>query len=105
MGVRLEGPILELTQPSEMISSAVNVGVVQVPTGGQPIVLLCSRQTVGGYPRLAAVAAAECGHLAQLKQGDDVAFEEISLGTAHRLLLDRERDFTLAREAFSRRTS
>jgi len=105
MGVRLEGPALDLLQPCEMISSAVNVGVVQAPPGGQPIVLLCSRQTVGGYPRLAAVAAVESGRLAQLKQGDEVGFEEIELGRAHQLYLERERDFTLAREALSRRTS
>ena len=33
MGLRLEGRPLELTAPREMISSAVNAGVVQVPPG------------------------------------------------------------------------
>jgi antagonist of KipI len=105
MGVRLDGPGLELKEAREMISSAVNAGVVQVPSGGQPIVLMCSRQTVGGYPRIAAVAAVECGRLAQLKQGDRVHFTEIELRQAHELYLARERDFNRVREALSRRTS
>jgi antagonist of KipI len=105
MGVKLDGPRIELSEPREMISSAVNAGVVQVPPAAQPIVLLCSRQTVGGYPRLAAVAAVDHRRLAQLKQGDLIAFQEISLGQAHQLYLARERDFNRVREELSRRTS
>ena len=104
MGVRLEGPALELGRSREMISSAVNEGIVQVPPKGQPIVLLCSRQTVGGYPRLAAVATVEFGRLAQLKQGDSVAFEEIGLVQAHEIYLARERDLNRVRDELSRRT-
>lgn len=103
MGVRLEGPALALAEPREMISSGVNVGVVQTPPGGQPIILLCSRQTVGGYPRLAAVATVDQGRLAQLKQGDVVAFEEIDLNAAHTLYLARERDFHQVRHELARR--
>ena len=104
MGVRLEGPSLALDEPREMISSGVNVGVVQTPPGGQPIILLCSRQTVGGYPRLAAVATVDHGRLAQLKHGDVVTFEEIELNAAHALYLARERDFNQVRHELVRRT-
>ncbi len=65
MGMRLSGPPLRLKQPREEISSAVNVGVVQVPANGQPIVLLVGRQSVGGYARIAAVATVDLGKLAQ----------------------------------------
>jgi antagonist of KipI len=102
MGVRVEGPALELAVPREMISAAVNAGVVQVPPGGQPIVLLCSRQTVGGYPRLAAVAAVDFGRLAQLKPGDRVRFEEIALARAHELYFARERDLNRVRTGLTR---
>jgi antagonist of KipI len=104
MGVRLDGPALELKEPREMISSAVDEGIVQVPPGAQPIVLLCSRQTVGGYPRLAAVAAVDHGRLAQLKQGDLMAFEEVGLRQAHKLYLAREQNFNRVSEELSRRT-
>lgn len=104
MGVRLSGPALELEVPREMISSGVGRGVVQVPPNARPIVLLCDCQTVGGYPRLAVVSAADEGRLAQLRQGDRVRFEEISLRQAHELLLAREQDFRRVRMDLSHRT-
>lgn len=102
MGVRLAGPELKLADAREMISEGVNEGVVQVPAGGAPIVLLASRQTVGGYPRLAAVAAVDLGRAAQLATGDTVRFEAIKLVEAHGLLLARERDFARVRMGLAR---
>lgn len=105
MGVRLKGPALELLQPREMVSSAVNTGVVQVPSAGQPIVLLPSRQSVGGYPRLAALAAVDVGRFTQLRPGDKVRFQKISLAAAHELYLARERELTLIRMGLARLNS
>ena len=85
-----------------MISSAVNAGVVQVPADGQPIVLLPSRQSVGGYPRLAAVATADLGRFTQLRPGDKVKFQEITLAVAHELFLARERDLNRIRNGLAR---
>jgi antagonist of KipI len=102
MGVRLQGPALALVKPREMISSAVNTGVVQVPAAGQPIVLLPSRQSVGGYPRLAAVATADLGRITQLRPGDKVRFQEVPLATAHELYLARERDVNRIRLGLAR---
>lgn len=102
MGMRLEGVPLALREPREEISSAVNVGVVQVPPSGQPIVLLVGRQSVGGYPRIAAVATVDLGKLAQFKPGDAIRFQEIPLEQAHELLLSRERDFARVISGLSR---
>ena len=85
-----------------MISSAVNAGIVQVPPAGQPIVLLPSRQSVGGYPRLAAVAAVDLRHFTQLRPGDTIRFEEISVVGAQDLLLTQARDLTRVRLGLSR---
>jgi antagonist of KipI len=104
MGVRLAGPVLERRQTGDMISSAVNAGVVQVPAAGQPIVLLPSRQSVGGYPRLAAVATVDLPRIAQLRPGDKVRFEEINLTVAHTLYLARERDLNRVRLGLARLT-
>jgi antagonist of KipI len=92
MGVRLQGPALTLVKPREMISAAVNTGVVQVPPSGHPIVLLPSRQSVGGYPRLAAVAGVDIGRFTQLRPGETVRFEKTTLQAAQELWLARERD-------------
>lgn len=102
MGVRLAGPALPLCQPREMISEGVADGDVQVPANGQPVVLLASRQTVGGYPRIAAVATVDHGRLAQLAPGEEVAFQEITLAEAHALYLGRERDLNRVRTGLAR---
>jgi len=102
MGVQLQGPELRLLKPQEMISSSVNAGVVQVPPAGQPIVLLPSRQSVGGYPRLAAVVSADLGRIAQLRPGDTVRFVETTLAAAHDICLARERDLTRVRMGLAR---
>jgi len=96
MGVRLEGPPLELEAPREMVSSSVHHGVIQVPPSGQPIVLGADRQTLGGYPRIGVVATADVGKLAQLRPGEPVRFREIPQAVAHALLLERERDLAIA---------
>lgn len=102
MGVRLHGPVLTLVKPREMISAAVNAGVVQVPAAGQPIVLLPSRQSVGGYPRLAAVATVDLGRFTQLRPGAKVRFEIITVTAAQDLWLARERDFGRAKLGLAR---
>lgn len=97
MGTRLSGPSLPLGEPREMISAAVDHGVIQVPPSGQSIVLGADRQTIGGYPRIGVVATVDLGKLAQFKPGETVRFHEIQAHEAHELLLRRERDFAIAR--------
>jgi antagonist of KipI len=104
MGVRLHGPELTQARPREMISSAVNTGVVQVPPSGQPIVLLPSRQSVGGYPRIAAVASADVGRFTQLRPGEKVRFSRVALPVALQFQLKRERDLSRARMGLARLT-
>ncbi len=104
MGVRLQGPGLVLVKPREMISAAVNTGVVQVPPSGHPIVLLPSRQSVGGYPRIAAVAGVDLGRFTQLRPGEKVRFEKIPLQAAHDLWLARERDLGRVQLGLARMT-
>jgi antagonist of KipI len=97
MGTRLSGPHLSLAAPREMISAAVDHGVIQVPPSGRPIVLGVDRQTIGGYPRIGVVATVDLGKLAQFRPGETVRFHEIQTHEAHELLLRRERDFAIAR--------
>lgn len=90
MGYRLAGPALTRPAGAELLSSAVAPGTVQVPPGGQPIVLLADCQTTGGYPRLAHVISADLGALAQARPGARLRFEEVSLPEAHALYLADE---------------
>jgi antagonist of KipI len=90
MGYRLDGPPLYLTSAKEMVSEPVCTGAIQVPPGGQPIVLMVDRQTTGGYPRIAHVITVDLPLMAQLKPGDQVQFTEVSLEEAQRLYLARQ---------------
>ncbi|MBV9619005.1 MAG: urea amidolyase, partial [Verrucomicrobia bacterium] len=92
MGVRLDGPALERSNDVDLLSEAVAPGTVQVPPSGKPIVLLNDCQTIGGYPKIAHVITVDLGIAAQLRASDRVRFKEVSLGEAHRALLERERD-------------
>ncbi|RIH80366.1 KipI antagonist [Calidithermus terrae] len=58
----------------EVVSEATPLGAVQVPPGGQPIVLLNDRGTLGGYAKPALVHPADLPHLAQLRPGQQLRF-------------------------------
>ncbi|MGY1918601.1 5-oxoprolinase subunit C family protein [Pseudomonas tolaasii] len=91
MGYRLDGAALALTRPKQLLSESVAFGTVQVPVGGQPIVLMADRQTTGGYPRIAQVASVDLPRLAQLMPGDEIRFSLIDLRTAQQLWVTRAR--------------
>lgn len=103
IGYRLEGPAIELEKPLEILSRAVAFGSIQVPPGGQPIVLMADRQTTGGYPMIADVAGVDLHLLAQLKPGDRLRFELVSLAQAQALWLRREQEIVTIREAVALR--
>ncbi|HLX03274.1 MAG TPA: biotin-dependent carboxyltransferase family protein [Trinickia sp.] len=93
MGYRLEGEPLALAAARQMMSEAVGFGTIQVPSDGQPIVLMADRQTTGGYPKIAHVCAVDLPRLAQKMPGESVHFEMIGLDEAQRLLAQQERAF------------
>ena len=85
MGYRFQGQKLELKQPLEMLSHAIQFGSVQVPPSGQPIILMADAQTTGGYPKIANVIDADLGALAQVRLGSTIQFEAVSLQEAAKL--------------------
>jgi antagonist of KipI len=93
MGARLDGPVLERIESSDLLSEAVVPGTLQVPPNGQPILLLSDCQTIGGYPKIAHVITVDLPIAAQLWPGDAVRFQELSVEEARRLLREREDDF------------
>ena len=103
MGYRLHGLVLDAAGMPEVLSAGVTMGTIQLPRDGAPIVLMADRQTTGGYPRLGQVATVDLGAAAQLRPGDTVRFEEISLDDAERLYLDRERAVDAIRRALAYR--
>ncbi|GLG01985.1 hypothetical protein Alches_20260 [Alicyclobacillus hesperidum subsp. aegles] len=81
MGVRLLGQTIAVPA-GEMTSEPVLPGSVQVPSSGEPIVLLRECQTVGGYPKIATVINVDLDRLAQIRPGAQLRFSQISFGDA-----------------------
>jgi KipI family sensor histidine kinase inhibitor len=70
------------TPPVPVASTPVVTGAVQVPPDGRPIVLLPDHATVGGYPVVACVIAADLPLLGQLGPGDAVALVPVDAAGA-----------------------
>ena len=85
MGFRLAGPVLARAEADEILSEPACLGTVQVPANGLPIALMADRQTTGGYPKIAEIAAADVPRLAQLAPGGMVQFARCTLEQAGEL--------------------
>ena len=84
MGLRLEGPVWEVSAGPERVSTPVAPGAVQV-AGGQPLVLGVACGTMGGYPHVAHVISADLDRIAQARPGDWVRFVRVTTAEARRL--------------------
>jgi len=91
VGYRLEGAAFALREQIELVSEGTVPGTLQLPPAGHPIVLLAEAPTIGGYPRIAQIAAVELPRLAQRRPGDSVRLAEVSLKEAQTRYLARER--------------
>jgi KipI family sensor histidine kinase inhibitor len=90
MGYRLLGARLPRLSGREMISDATFVGAIQVPSSGEPILLMADRQTTGGYPQIATVITADLPLAAQLAPGDWIEFQVCSRADALAALVAQE---------------
>ena len=99
MGCRLEGAVIQHKEGGDIISDGIAFGAIQVPSSGQPIIMLGDRQTTGGYTKIANVISADFRILAQLKQGDKVCFEKVSVKAAQDALLTQRAALKTIRNA------
>lgn len=85
-----------------MISEGTPLGGIQMPPGGEPIILLNDRPVTGGYPLIGCIASADLPAVAQARPGDALRFESISIDAARTLRREQEaaldRYFTSASE-------
>ncbi|MCB2192483.1 MAG: 5-oxoprolinase subunit PxpB [Deltaproteobacteria bacterium] len=92
-GARLQGQALEFApgSPASLVSEPNTPGVIQVPSGGQPIIML-REQTVGGYPKIGTVFGPDLDLLARAQSGQVIRFEamEAKEAVAEARRLDRE---------------
>src|SRR5207253_3460529 len=88
MGLRLQGTPLPATS-QQLVSEPVCPGSVQVTRDGQCIILGVDGQTIGGYPKIAQVVSADLDRLGQLRPGDMVRFQRVTLEEAEALFQSR----------------
>ncbi len=91
MGYRLSGGKLCLQQTTEMLSTAVGFGTVQLLPNGQLIILMADHQTTGGYPRIAHIISAHLPLLAQKNVNDVLKFVQTNLETAEEKIMKQEK--------------
>jgi biotin-dependent carboxylase-like uncharacterized protein len=91
MGYRLQGPPLVRLDARELISEPLGIGAIQVPTAGEPILLMADRQTAGGYPKIGYVISADLPLAGQLAPGDFIEFHICTRQEAVAALIARER--------------
>lgn len=84
-GYRLEGPVIEHQVDGNIISDGIVTGSIQVPTAGQPIIMLAEHQTVGGYTKIATVISVDLPVIGQCKAGDVIRFQAVSVEEAEKL--------------------
>jgi biotin-dependent carboxylase-like uncharacterized protein len=72
-------------------SQAVLPGTIQIPSPERPIVLGPDHPTVGGYPVLATVIAADLPALAQARQGETLTFAPVTREQSIEALHDQRR--------------
>jgi antagonist of KipI len=90
-GIRLSGPVIRTRAGMEesIISEGVVSGTIQIPGDGQPIIILGETVT-GGYRKIATVISADLPLLGQMKPGDQVNFEGVSMEDAYHALSEVE---------------
>lgn len=99
MGFRLAAGQLELSESTELLSSAVSSGTIQLLPDGQLIVLMAAHQTTGGYPHVANIISRDLPLIGQLGPGDRVAFHLVDLTHAEALAVEFEREMAMFRVA------
>jgi len=86
MGFRLTGPEIKSSLDG-ILSEGICYGAIQVPSDGQPIVLLNDRQTIGGYPKIGSVFSLDIPKLTQRLAGTKINFKPITIDEAQTELL------------------
>ena len=83
MACKLQGESIQ-SNLDGIISEAISFGSIQIPSDGQPIILLKEHQTIGGYPKIGTILNIDCFKLAQMKIGSKIKFEEIDIDIAQK---------------------
>ena len=93
MGYRMDGPEIEYADgyDGNIVSDGIPKGAIQIPSG-KPIIMMADRQTTGGYAKIASVINVDLAQVAQMRTGEKLTFEEVSIDEAHEWMLKRREE-------------
>ncbi|MDX6248708.1 MAG: hypothetical protein QOF10_2068 [Kribbellaceae bacterium] len=74
IGVRLDGVPLERARDGELPSEGMELGALQMPPSGLPVLFLADHPVTGGYPVIAYVAGTDLDACGQLRPGQSLRF-------------------------------
>ena len=94
IGNRLIGVEVDTSNNNQMVSCPMAPGTIQCPENGLPIILGCDSQTLGGYPRILQIAAADLHLIGQLRPNDSISFEMITVDQARKELMKQDSLFS-----------
>lgn len=98
MGYTLEGAVIKHKEGADIISDGIAMGAIQVPSKGNPIIMMADRQTTGGYTKIGNVITVDLPKIAQTKPGDKIVFEKVNLAEAHKLYKQLEEKIVTLKE-------
>lgn len=102
-GIRLSGaPLVHGPEGANILSEPIAPGSIQVPANGQPILLLGNRQTVAGYAKIGVVIYPDLARAGQLRPGDRVRFQPITLAEAQAITRAERRRLAVIRRLLER---
>ena len=105
MGYTLEGKAIKHREGADIISDGIAMGAIQVPSKGNPIIMMADRQTTGGYTKIGNVITVDLPKIAQTKPGDIITFEKASLPEAHKLYKQLEEKFVSLKASFNNKNN
>jgi biotin-dependent carboxylase-like uncharacterized protein len=91
MGIKTTGESVESKAGVDIISDGMPLGGVQIPASGMPIIMAADRQTTGGYAKIATVISSDMPVVAQLRPGNAIKFEKVSVSEAVKIYKDRKK--------------
>lgn len=90
MGYKLDNEILEVNTNTQLKSSAVTKGAVQLLPEGKLIILMADHQTTGGYPVVANIISAHIPSLAQMQPGQGFQLDCVIIEEAENLYIQQQ---------------
>ena len=102
MGCRCEGEVIEHKNGGDIITDGIAFGAIQVPSHGQPIIMMADHQTTGGYTKIASVISVDLPKVAQSRPGYKVKFRKVSIEEAQELYIAQVEEFKALKEKLSK---